>query len=114
MAHALLTEYDDKPKRINPIPILAVGIAGVIATLMVANTSFRSNGIVARMLLSEDVYAERVSIDRMLAHVTFQRITIACPTADMSLEDRERWVAYAKTREWAPYPAAGNLCVDPP
>jgi hypothetical protein len=38
---------------------------------------------------------------------------VACPKEVLSLADQRRWVAFAANHEWAPYPQAGDGCVDP-
>ena len=38
---------------------------------------------------------------------------VACPKAVLSVADQRRWVAYASNHDWAPYPQAGEGCVDP-
>ena len=38
---------------------------------------------------------------------------VACPKAVLSVADQRRWVAYAANHDWAPYPQAGEGCVDP-
>jgi hypothetical protein len=38
---------------------------------------------------------------------------VACPKTVLSAADQRRWVAYAANHEWAPYPQAGDGCVDP-
>lgn len=43
-------------------------------------------------------------------HRTFQ---VACPALSMSSPDLARWMVYARSQGWTPYPAAGPGCVDP-
>jgi hypothetical protein len=38
---------------------------------------------------------------------------VACPQTILSVADQRRWVAYAANHDWAPYPQAGEGCVDP-
>jgi hypothetical protein len=38
---------------------------------------------------------------------------VACPVMALSLPDQRRWVAYSANHGWAPYPQAGEGCVDP-
>ena len=39
--------------------------------------------------------------------------SIACPEMALSPTDQRRWVAYSANQGWAPYPQAGEGCVDP-
>jgi hypothetical protein len=52
--------------------------------------------------------------DRMLLGVVgLKTFNVACPTAVLSVADRQRWTAYAAQHGWGPYPQAGADCVDP-
>jgi len=39
--------------------------------------------------------------------------SVACPVMAFSATDQRRWVAYSANHGWAPYPQAGEGCVDP-
>jgi hypothetical protein len=39
--------------------------------------------------------------------------SVACPVMALSPTDQRRWVAYSANHGWAPYPQAGEGCVDP-
>ena len=39
--------------------------------------------------------------------------SVACPVMALSPTDQRRWVAYSANQGWAPYPQAGEGCVDP-
>jgi hypothetical protein len=39
--------------------------------------------------------------------------SVACPVMALSPTDQRRWVAYSTNQGWAPYPQAGEGCVDP-
>jgi hypothetical protein len=52
--------------------------------------------------------------DRVLLGVAgLKTFNVACPTAVLSVSDRQRWTAYAARHGWGPYPQAGADCVDP-
>jgi hypothetical protein len=52
--------------------------------------------------------------DRVLLGVVgLKTFNVACPTALLSVADRQRWTAYATGHGWGPYPQAGADCVDP-
>ena len=52
--------------------------------------------------------------DRVLLGVAGLRtFNVACPTAVLSVADRQRWMAYSARHGWGPYPQAGADCVDP-
>ena len=39
--------------------------------------------------------------------------SVACPVMVLSPTDQRRWVTYSANHGWAPYPQAGEGCVDP-
>jgi hypothetical protein len=49
----------------------------------------------------------------LLGVVGLKTFSVACPTAVLSVADRQRWTDYAARRGWGPYPQAGADCVDP-
>ena len=52
--------------------------------------------------------------DRVLLGIAgLKTFNVACPTAVLSVADRQRWTAYAARHGWGPYPQAGTDCVDP-
>lgn len=52
--------------------------------------------------------------DRVLLGVVgLKTFNVACPTAVLSVADRQRWANYAAAHNWAAYPQAGANCVDP-
>ena len=52
--------------------------------------------------------------DRVLLGVVgLKTFNVACPTAVLSVADRQRWMTYAAGHGWGPYPQAGADCVDP-
>jgi hypothetical protein len=52
--------------------------------------------------------------DRALLGVAgLKTFNVACPTAVLSVADRQRWMRYAADHGWGPYPQAGADCVDP-
>jgi hypothetical protein len=52
--------------------------------------------------------------DRVLLGVVgLKTFNVACPTAVLSVADRQRWTAYSARHGWGPYPQAGADCVDP-
>jgi hypothetical protein len=52
--------------------------------------------------------------DRVLLGVVgLKTFNVACPTAVLSVADRQQWTAYTARHGWGPYPQAGADCVDP-
>lgn len=49
----------------------------------------------------------------LLGVVGLKTFNVACPSAIVTVADRERWMTYAARRGWGPYPQAGADCVDP-
>jgi hypothetical protein len=81
-------------------------------------------GIIKRLTMSPAEIAEMQADRVMLTQVHFFHqvydlsgihydYTVGCPIASMSTADRARWVSFAARHGWGPYPAAGDLCVDP-
>jgi hypothetical protein len=45
--------------------------------------------------------------------IGLKAFSVACPVVALSAADQRRWVAFTEGRDWAPYPQAGEGCVDP-
>lgn len=66
---------------------------------------------VQRLFYTADEMAERQSPDAILAHI--RKLDVACPAAEMSAAERQRWVEYATAEGWPLYPQAGPGCFNP-
>ena len=45
--------------------------------------------------------------------IGLKAFSVACPVMALSAADQRRWVAFTEGHDWAPYPQAGEGCVDP-
>lgn len=63
------------------------------------------------LFLTDDQAADMRATDALLDKVTM--FSVACPPANLSAADQQRWASYTQSKGWTPYPAAGPGCVDP-
>jgi hypothetical protein len=107
------TAYNFVPAPPQPAPkvpwLSIIALVGGFVALM----AFMTGGWkpIYEMFLSDDQVAAMRATDAVVAQV--KMFSVACPPANLSAADQQRWASYAQGKGWTPYPAAGPGCVDP-
>jgi hypothetical protein len=88
-------------------------ISGAVAIsfVIILSEAFFQHGIISHAVYSSAQLAKMDADRAMLSKVTFFRV--ACPTASMTADEHQHWVAFAASKGWTPYKQGGPGCVDP-